>query len=109
MPLCCLKLGFFYQLRYIYSKFNILATFCIVFFRNFGQNYGFWASRFVASLLASGYPLHHLHAFRVRTRGAHSPHALRWFRYYPSRLRALWARVSLHGVSSALVGGYQCE
>jgi hypothetical protein len=40
----------------------------------------FWASRFVARtrgamLLASGYPLHHLRAF----------HALRWFRYYPSR------------------------
>jgi hypothetical protein len=26
--------------------------------------------------LASGYPLHHLRALRVRTRGAHSPRAL---------------------------------
>jgi hypothetical protein len=36
-----------------------------------------WASRFAApsGRLASGYPLHHLRAF----------HALRWFRYYPSR------------------------
>jgi hypothetical protein len=29
--------------------------------------------------LASGYALHHLRAFRA------SPHALRWFRCYPSR------------------------
>jgi hypothetical protein len=40
MSLCCLKLRFFRQSRNIYSKFNILATFYIVFFRNFGQNYG---------------------------------------------------------------------
>jgi hypothetical protein len=35
-----------------------------------------WASRFAGAShpLASGYPLHHLHTFRVRTRGAHSPH-----------------------------------
>jgi hypothetical protein len=42
-----------------------------------------WASRFVASLLASGYPLHHL-------RAAHASHfaSLRWFRCYPSRQNA---------------------
>jgi hypothetical protein len=34
--------------------------------------------------LASGYPLHHLHAFGVR-----------WFRYYPSRLRCLRQRIKL--------------
>jgi hypothetical protein len=31
--------------------------------------------------LASGYPLHHRSAFRYA-------HALRWFRYYPSRTSA---------------------
>jgi hypothetical protein len=44
-----------------------------------------WASRFGTSCLASGYSLHHLRAF----------HALRWFRYYPSRnARAERVRVS---------------
>jgi hypothetical protein len=47
------------------------------------------SSRF--ALLASGYPLHHLRAFRFT-------HALRWFRYYPSRSRRKF-------VPSALLSG----
>ena len=49
-----------------------------------------WASRFVATLLASGYPLHH------------PPTASRWygwFRYYPSRKNKLlligWSNMGL--------------